>query len=529
MRARAFWVLVKITGTNSEKYIQQALKDKEADIRIMALRATQEQNKDVIAAIKQLVNDADAQVRRECALTLHHNKSAEAPALWAKLAEQYDGKDRWYLEALGIGADRQWDSFLTAYISAVKDPLQNNAGRDIIWRARNEAAVPLLAKLASDSSVILKERLKYFRAFDFHNGPAKSDMLLAMLKDNGNRDIALDKLVLHLLDFKTVSTSAVAQKALKSVLSPITDTLEYMELVRRYHVNSENNNLLELAMQKPDKDIGSDAAGLLLAQKGGALIWKIINGSDTSNTIKILSSLAGVGTSESIGILQSVALSSKYLFSLRKYAAAQIGRSGGGEKKVLELLRNKKVPETLIPDIVYGVRGAWETSVRNEAAGYLPKTAATVTKKIPTIAELTAMKADALAGKTVYIAKCMLCHKVNKEGNDFGPALSEIGSKYPPEGLLNAIVNPSAGISFGYEGWEIKTKDGSTLTGIIASKTSSEIELKYPGGNKKKIKTSDILSKKELKQSMMTEGLYESMSNQDLANLVSYLSGLKNK
>ncbi len=416
-----------------------------------------------------------------------------------------------------------------SYISAVKDPLQNNAGRDIIWRARNEAAVPLLAKLASDSSVILKERLKYFRAFDFHNGPAKSDMLLAMLKDNGNRDIALDKLVLHLLDFKTVSTSAVAQKALKSVLSPITDTLEYMELVRRYHVNSENNNLLELAMQKPDKDIGSDAAGLLLAQKGGALIWKIINGSDTSNTIKILSSLAGVGTSESIGILQSVALSSKYLFSLRKYAAAQIGRRGGGEKKVLELLRNKKVPETLIPDIVYGVRGAWETSVRNEAAGYLPKTAATVTKKIPTIAELTAMKADALAGKTVYIAKCMLCHKVNKEGNDFGPALSEIGSKYPPEGLLNAIVNPSAGISFGYEGWEIKTKDGSTLTGIIASKTSSEIELKYPGGNKKKIKTSDILSKKELKQSMMTEGLYESMSNQDLANLVSYLSGLKNK
>ena len=25
--------------------------------------------------------------------------------LWAELAAQYDGHDRWYLEALGIGAD----------------------------------------------------------------------------------------------------------------------------------------------------------------------------------------------------------------------------------------------------------------------------------------------------------------------------------------------------------------------------------------------------------------------------------------
>jgi len=32
-----------------------------------------------------------------------------------------------------------------------------------------------------------------------------------------------------------------------------------------------------------------------------------------------------------------------------------------------------------------------------------------------------------------------------------------------------------------------------------------------------------------LKQSLMTEGLYENMSNQDMANLLTYLSGLKNK
>ena len=61
---------------------------------------------------------------------------------------------------------------------------------------------------------------------------------------------------------------------------------------------------------------------------------KAINGSDTSKTDKILLSLSGVGTKESLEILQTVALSNKYQLPVRKYAAAQIGRSGDGEKKV---------------------------------------------------------------------------------------------------------------------------------------------------------------------------------------------------
>ena len=308
-----------------------------------------------------------------------------------------------------------------------------------------------------------------------------------------------------------------------------TDTADYLELVQRYHVNAENPKLLAIALGKNSHGFASESAGLLLAQKGNKLAWDVINGTDTAQSSKMLSSLARVGSKESINILQTVALSNKYPAPIRKLAAAQIGRSGGGEKKVIELLRSKKVPGELIADLVYGVRDAWETSLRNEAASYLPKTASVTAKAAPTIAELTLLKGDANAGKTIYAAKCMLCHKINNEGSDFGPALTEIGSKYPPEGLLNAIVDPSAGISFGYEGWEIKTKDGSTLTGIIAGKTASEIELKSPGGNRKKIKTSDITSKKELKQSMMTEGLYAGMSNQDVANLLAYLSGLKNK
>ena len=115
------------------------------------------------------------------------------------------------------------------------------------------------------------------------------------------------------------------------------------------------------------------------------------------------------------------------------------------------------------------------------------------------------------------------------EGNDFGPKLSEIGSKYPKEGLLNTILHPSEGISFGFEGWTLKLKDGSTLTGIIASKTETDIDLKLPGGSKEQIKTSQVQSITQLKESMMPEGLYKTMSTQGMADLLAYLQQLKKK
>jgi putative heme-binding domain-containing protein len=140
-----------------------------------------------------------------------------------------------------------------------------------------------------------------------------------------------------------------------------------------------------------------------------------------------------------------------------------------------------------------------------------------------------ALKANAEEGKTIFTVFCSICHMVNTAGYDFGPGLTEIGSKLPKEGLLDAIVHPSAGIGFGYEGWELKMKDGSTLSGILASKTKTDIDLKLPGGVHKQIKTSDVETMTEIKQSMMTEGQYENMSTQDIANLLEYLSGLKKK
>ncbi|MEO6455743.1 MAG: PVC-type heme-binding CxxCH protein, partial [Ginsengibacter sp.] len=214
MRARAFWALIKMPGADTKQYLEQAVKDTNSDLRIMALRAAAQLNKNDITVINQLVNDPDPQVRRQCALALHHNKSPKAANLWATVAAEYDGKDRWYLEALGIGADAQWENFFAAYVSKMNDSLQSAAAKEVTWRARTDKAVPYIAKLAADETVNIKDRLKYFRAFDFNTGSAKSALLLKMIADNKNDDTALNKLVLHHLDLKTVMQSPLAQKTL---------------------------------------------------------------------------------------------------------------------------------------------------------------------------------------------------------------------------------------------------------------------------------------------------------------------------
>lgn len=530
MRARAFWVLVKMKNADIHKYIQEAIKDANPDLRITGLRAARELNSIVLYAVGILAEDKDPQVLRECAIALHHRIDPLAPLLWAGLASKYDGKDRWYLEALGIGADGQWDAFFSAYQSKISNSLQSEASKNIVWRARTDAALPYLSTLALAPQVAFNDRLKYFRAFDFYKGSLKSQLLLKMIEDNTSNDTSLNKVVLHALDVQTVKQSSIAQTALKNVLQSVYGTDEFNELTDRYEVKTQNENLLKMALAKPNESIGRNAAGLLLKLGGNPLAWKIINGKDSAQQDSLLIALARVGSKNSVDLLQTVALSNKYPMPLRKKAAEKIGNSWSGEERVLEILKTKKVPTELIPDVVASVSGAWRGNIRAQAASYLPNAGKNnAAKAAPTLQELLAIKANAEGGKKVFNNVCTSCHQVGNTGYDFGPKLTEIGSKLPKEGLLEAIVHPSKGIGFGYEGWQLKMKDGSSLSGIISSKTETDIVLKLPGGATKEIKTADVETMSQMKESMMPEGLYQAMSKEDLASLLEYLSGLKKR
>ena len=184
LRARALHLLARIDGLE-KKYIGAALGDDNPDIRVTGLRIARERGIDVIPLVKQLVGDPSAAVRRECAIALRHNESPAAPALWAKLAQQHDGNDRWYLEALGLALDRQQDKFFGAWLEVVGSEWDTLAGRDIVWRSRSKKTPDLLVKILLDEKTGEADKPRYIRALDFQSGPEKEAALIKLLSAGG--------------------------------------------------------------------------------------------------------------------------------------------------------------------------------------------------------------------------------------------------------------------------------------------------------------------------------------------------------
>ena len=90
-----------------------------------------------------------------------------------------------------------------------------------------------------------------------------------------------------------------------------------------------------------------------------------------------------------------------------------------------------------------------------------------------------------------------------------------------------SIIKPSQAISFGYEGFNIKTKNGLALIGYITSDSDKELVVRVPGGALIPTAKSDILEKTAIKGSLMPEGLVSAMTENELVDLVEYLMTLK--
>ncbi|MCP4847281.1 MAG: dehydrogenase, partial [Verrucomicrobiaceae bacterium] len=157
-------------------------KDPSADLRIVSIRLARQLGVGVLDLVSELAGDKNAQVRRECAIALREEDDDKVASLWAKLALQHDGKDRWYLEALGIAADRNWNACIDAW-SAAGGKWNSPGGRDIIWRSRSKHTPGLLAKIIKDPATIDADKPRYMRAFDFHAGPEKDAALQSILLD----------------------------------------------------------------------------------------------------------------------------------------------------------------------------------------------------------------------------------------------------------------------------------------------------------------------------------------------------------
>jgi putative heme-binding domain-containing protein len=479
---------------------------------------------DLIPLIKKVINDPSAQVRRECAIALHVVDSPEAAAVWAELAAQHTAGDRWELEALGIGARGKDEACFDAWKSKVGDKWDTPAGREIVWRLRTEKTAPLLAKIILDKQTPPEQLWSFFRAFDFlPNAAAKNEALLATLNGAGeNKTIAVESLArLKNLD---PAQAAQVKATVSKVLDAAKGTAEFVQLVEQFDLKDRGPDLLAFATEHPT-DVAAGTAIRLVARDNPRVIEQALAGKESAKVAAALGASTDRGI---VRLLAEIVADPKRDLAVRQAAVGALTKSKPGSFVLIDLAKKNRLGQDVTPLAASLLHNTSHRDVRDEAAKLFPAPVGKGAEKLPPMSKLLAMKGDAAHGKDVFVsATCVTCHMINGQGTSYGPELSEIGAKLPKEAIYTSILYPSAGISMGYEGWIVSTKDGDDLDGIIASQTADKIVLRRAGGINTEISKSDIKDKRQMKISIMPENLQQQMTTQDLVDLVEYLSGLK--
>ena len=278
-RARALWLLARIPGRGA-RYLdsRRATPTRTSASPRCAPRAASVATSSRMA--ERLVRDPSprcaAKWRSRCATTRARAPRRSGPASRSSTTDAIAGTSR----RSASRRDRQWDRYFGAWLDRIGDEWNTPAGRDIVWRSRSARALPLLEKLASDQATPVADRLRYFRALDFFPAEARQKSLLALLGTPAGASAELTPVILSQLDAKTAGSVPEVQAALQRTLAASRGTSQYVELVDRYGVRTELDELVRLALARPNETVGAEAARLAISWGGMPRFAELVRGSD---------------------------------------------------------------------------------------------------------------------------------------------------------------------------------------------------------------------------------------------------------
>ncbi|HEX8039104.1 MAG TPA: PVC-type heme-binding CxxCH protein [Chryseosolibacter sp.] len=148
------------------------------------------------------------------------------------------------------------------------------------------------------------------------------------------------------------------------------------------------------------------------------------------------------------------------------------------------------------------------------------------------LAELEKLQAalrtgDAGEGRKLFFGKatCSTCHSIIDQGGKFGPDLTNIGEIRSTHDLLEAILYPSASFAREYETSKVVTKT-TAYSGIIRQQAGETLLMETGPGSSVRISLKEITSIEPESVSMMPPGLNKQLSEQEMSDLMAYLSTL---
>ena len=203
-----------------------------------------------------------------------------------------------------------------------------------------------------------------------------------------------------------------------------------------------------------------------------------------------------------------------------------VARITSAKPLLLAIAQKKISAKDLTADVVRQLRQFNDAAI-NEQVGKLWGTVReTEADKLEAIARYKKMitahpPGNAGRGRALYARTCQQCHTLFDIGGKVGPDITG-SNRGDLDYLLQNVIDPNAVIPNDYRTWNLETKDDRVITGIATRQDDAAVTI-VTANETLVIPRAEIASLKQGELSMMPEGLIQSLSDEEVCDLVAYL------
>ncbi|MFK8114255.1 MAG: PVC-type heme-binding CxxCH protein [Rubripirellula sp.] len=534
LAARAVWLLPYAGDTGTQR-LKQLLQDDDAAMRITALRAIRRAGGHSIdtgtlldEARETLCDDPSSAVRREVVISLRDLGWEERKGWLGRLAKQFDGWDRWYLEAIGIASENNEEEAYGMLVqeSGIEPQDWDRRLSGIAWRLHPPAAIDAITERVMSDTTPPADRQRLLTALAFTTDRRAAESMLRIAVDGPsdirgmaawwgkNRDTNDWKAFGMGEQFPDPPEIAKPKKwstPRMDFLLAGEPVVSSVDKIAEFDVDVRKASRVYLVAEGAPVDQAKEHTSL-----DAVWVSPTLTKSDSTMSLTKLEWALAFGNGQSIATHRTNS-GSKYDRRIRLTQPVLDGDNIQVQtRSVLVFDISNQGFERL------KVVGKNESEQAVQFSIFVDKSPSG--DALPSASELANSVGEASHGRALFFSKrlgCSSCHSAGGLGGGVGPDLTQIAKKHAPSVLVEGIVKPSAAISMGFETIQVLTHDGAVINGLTVS-AGDPVVLKDGTGKLHTIPKDDIEIMRSASVSMMPE-LKNQLTESELGSLLAFL------
>jgi putative membrane-bound dehydrogenase-like protein len=156
---------------------------------------------------------------------------------------------------------------------------------------------------------------------------------------------------------------------------------------------------------------------------------------------------------------------------------------------------------------------------------------ATRAQAIESMRPAAALTGDIDRGREVFRELCARCHRIREKesgpdaviGMELGPSLTDIFRR-SKESLIVDIVDPNAAVDPSYLVFDVTTRDGETVSGLLLAQDEQGVTVRTADGEDRRLARDQVTEIFASGLSLMPEELETGLDHQRMADLLAFLS-----